>query len=98
MSFHFHKHHFNKKEKTSIDRAMMVVAVIHPLTALPQALQIFVNQSAENVSLITWLSFMAIGFIFTLYALVHRLKPMLLNQIIWFIVDSLVVFGILLYQ
>lgn len=97
MSFHFHKHHFSKKEKSSIDRAMMVVAIIHPLTALPQAFEIYANQSAENVSLVTWLSFMAIGVVFTLYAIIHRLKPMLFNQIIWFIVDGLVVTGILLY-
>lgn len=97
MLHYFHKHHFSKKEKRSIDRAMMVVAVIHPLTALPQAIEIFANQDATNVSLFTWLSFMAIGVIFTLYAIIHRLKPMIFNQIIWFAVDFLVVAGILIY-
>jgi uncharacterized protein with PQ loop repeat len=97
MSFHFFKHTFTKSEKTSIDRAMTIVAIIHPISALPQVVEIFSTQNASGVSLITWLLFMLIGVIFLLYAVIHKIKPMIINQIIWFIMDLLVVTGVLMY-
>lgn len=92
-----YKKHLNRDEVRFIDRAMMLVSVVHPLTAIPQAVDIYANQSAVNVSLTTWLSFMLIGFIFLAYALVHRIKPMIVNQILWFAVDLVIVIGIMLY-
>jgi MtN3 and saliva related transmembrane protein len=80
-----------------IDRAMAGAAVIHPLTALPQVIQIYTTQSAAGVSLLTWLMFMALGSIFLAYGIVHRIKPFIVTQILWFIVDFLVVIGVLLY-
>jgi len=88
---------FKTSERRSIDRAMMIVATIHPLAAIPQVVEIYANQSAVNVSLGTWLSFMLIGVIFFLYALIHDIKPMIANQVLWFLVDAAIVAGIFLY-
>jgi uncharacterized protein with PQ loop repeat len=87
----------SKGQRQLIDRAMMVAAVIHPMTALPQVFQIYLTRSAQDVSLITWLSFMLLGVIFLVYALLHRIRPMIVTQILWFVVDLLVVVGVLLY-
>lgn len=97
MSFHFFKHRFTKSEVSTVDKAMTVVAVIHPLSALPQVIEIFATRNAIGVSLTTWLLFMLIGIVFMLYAIVHSIKPMILNQIIWFVMDFLVVIGVLMY-
>ncbi|HEX5456138.1 MAG TPA: PQ-loop domain-containing transporter [Candidatus Saccharimonadales bacterium] len=97
MSFHLLKRTFTKSEKSTIDKAMTIVAVIHPLSALPQVVEIFSTRNASGVSLVTWVLFMLIGVIFMLYALIHNIKPMILNQIIWFIMDFLVVIGVLMY-
>ncbi|HET7673439.1 MAG TPA: PQ-loop domain-containing transporter [Candidatus Saccharimonadales bacterium] len=97
MSFHLFKHAFSKSEKTTIDRAMTMVAVIHPLSALPQVIEIFASKNATGVSLATWLLFMLIGIIFMLYAIAHRIKPMIINQFIWFVMDFLIVTGVLIY-
>lgn len=93
----FYKYHFTKSETKSIDRAMMLVATIHPLAAIPQVIDIYSNKSATNVSLATWLAFMLIGLIFLLYAIAHRLTPMIINQILWFAMDFAIVAGVLLY-
>lgn len=77
---------------------MNIAAVIHPLSALPQVYTIYVSQNVAGVSLWTWIGFMFIGFIFLAYGLVHRLKPIIVTQIIWFIVDAMVIIGVLLYQ
>src|ERR1700742_4764492 len=97
MSFDFAKIRFKDGEMRSIDRAMMFVSIINPLVAIPQAVVIYVNQDATNVSLATWLSFMLVGIILTFYSVAHRIKPMIINQILWFIVDFAIIAGILIY-
>jgi uncharacterized protein with PQ loop repeat len=81
-----------------IDRLMMIASIVHPITALPQVIQIYDSQNASGVSLLTWLGFMTIGLIFLSYGIVHRLKPLIINQVLWFIVDFLVVIGVVLYS
>jgi uncharacterized protein with PQ loop repeat len=81
-----------------IDTLVNIAAVIHPLSALPQVYTIYVSQNVAGVSLWTWLGFMIIGFIFLAYGLAHRLKPIIVTQILWFIVDAMIIIGVLLYQ
>lgn len=91
------RHILSKREQTAVDRAMMAAAVIHPLTALPQVAQIYATHNASGVSLLTWLGFMVLGAVFLTYALLHRIRPMIVTQVLWFIIDLLVVIGVLLY-
>lgn len=83
---------------TIIDTLVNVAAVIHPLSALPQVYTIYASQNVTGVSLWTWLGFMIIGFIFLAYGISHRLKPIIVTQVLWFIVDAMVIIGVLLYQ
>jgi uncharacterized protein with PQ loop repeat len=87
-----------KTRRTTIDKLMAVTAIIHPLTAIPQVLIIYSTQNVSGVSLTTWLSFMIMGSIFLAYGIIHRLKPFIVTQILWFIVDVLVVLGVLMYR
>lgn len=80
-----------------VDKLMMVAATAHPLTALPQVIQIYSTQDVAGVSLQTWLGFMMIGSLYLYYGILHKLKPIILNQILWFIVDILVVAGVLIF-
>ena len=98
MHIHLQKHLSKKQEITIVDRLMNVVAVIHPLTAVPQVYQIYTTHNVEGVSLWTWLGFMLLGLVFLLYGLLHKIKPFILTQILWFIVDFLVVVGVLIYR
>lgn len=97
MSHHL-QNHLSKTEQKFIDKLMSAAAVIHPLTAMPQIYDIYSTQSAAGVSLWTWLGFMVLGLIFLAYGLLHRLKPIIVTQILWFIVDFLIVLGVLLYK
>jgi uncharacterized protein with PQ loop repeat len=78
-----------------IDDAMAIAAVIHPLTALPQVIMIYVTRNATGVSLATWLGFMAIGLVFLAYGVYHRLTLLIVNQVLWFMLDAAVVIGVL---
>jgi uncharacterized protein with PQ loop repeat len=88
---------FSKGDMRFIDRAMMFVSILNPLAAIPQAVTIYANHSATNVSLATWLSFMLVGIVLTFYSIGHWIKPMIINQILWFAVDIAIVIGILIY-
>ncbi len=77
---------------------MSVAAVIHPLTAVPQVYKIYSTHDVAGVSLWTWFGFMTLGLIFLAYGLAHKIRPFIVTQILWFIVDFLVVAGVLMYR
>jgi uncharacterized protein with PQ loop repeat len=87
-----------RRSTKSIDSLMTLASVIHPLTAIPQVYSIYATQDVSGVSLWTWLGFMLLGLVFLTYSIVHKIKPLILNQILWFIVDFLVVIGIIIYS
>lgn len=97
MSNILFKHLTRKQEIAALDRVMMVAAFIHPLTAMPQVYAIYATQDATGVSLATWLGFMVLGLVFLSYAIVHKIKPMIVTQVLWYVVDLLIVIGVLLY-
>lgn len=86
-----------QKEKT-INGLMTCAAILHPLTASPQVYEIYASRDASGVSLLTWLGFMILGLVFLTYGIFHGLKPYILAQVLWFIVDLLIIIGILIYS
>ncbi len=88
----------SRKTKKEILEIAMVVAVIQPLMVLPQIIHIFEKHSAQDVSLISWamlLFFNASNFI---YGVVFNIKPIIINNAIWVLVDGLVVAGVMIYS
>jgi uncharacterized protein with PQ loop repeat len=81
-----------------IDILVNIAAVVHPLTALPQLMTIYSSHVVTGISLWTWVGFLLIGLVFLAYGIVHRIKPIIVTQVLWFIVDLLVIVGIILYQ
>lgn len=88
---------WNKRNVAVVDRLMMCASVLHPLSAAPQVYEIYASQNASGVSLLTWMGFLLIGCVFLSYGLSHRLKPYIINQLVWFVLDVLVIIGIFLY-
>lgn len=87
-----------KKRLEAVDRLMMVVALLHPLSGLPQIIDIYVNQNVAGVSILTWIGFMSFGSIYLYYGILHKLKPVILTQILWMIVDVMVIIGVLIFR
>ena len=97
MPYHLHTYLSRKKETAIVDRLMTLAAVLHPLTATPQVYKIYTTHAASGVSLWTWLGFMLLGLVFLAYGLLHRIRPFIVTQVLWFVVDLLVVIGVVLY-
>lgn len=85
------------KLKRFIDKAIFVVAIWIPLMTIPQVIRIWVNRSAQDVSIITWGSFLVSACFWLVYSVLHRDKPLIINSILWVILEALVVIGILIY-
>ena len=88
----------NNADKKKIENIALIAGIIQPLITLPQIITIYGNQSAEDVSLLTWLGYLFFGIVFLLYGLTFKLKPIWIGQIIWVSMQSITVIGILLYS
>jgi uncharacterized protein with PQ loop repeat len=86
-----------KQNRTKVDSVMSVAAVLHPLMAVPQVVQIYATQQTAGLSLFTWAAWLVLGLVFLTYGLAHKLGPYILMQVLWVIVDILVIVGILIY-
>lgn len=83
--------------KLFIDKAVYLVAIGAIIGNLPQLLKIWSEKNTQGVSLITWMGF-ALGSIFWLvYGIVHKEHPIIFTNSILFIIQVLIVIGILLY-
>jgi len=69
-----------------------------PLFELPQAIEIYHNHSAQDVSLWTWGFFCIDNLVWIVYALRKRLWPLLLTSILYEIIEIVIFAGILAYR
>ncbi len=87
-----------KKKKAQgdiiLDRIVMIVSILYPLSAVPQLIEIM-HGNAAGVSVLSWLSFFACAGLFLVYGLRHRVMPMIVSNSLWVVVDGLVVASLL---
>lgn len=81
-----------------VERFALLAGIVQPLITVPQIISIYSNQSARDVSLLTWLGYLLFGIIFLFYGLVFKLKPIWIGQIIWVTMQTITVVGILIYR
>jgi uncharacterized protein with PQ loop repeat len=87
-------HKVPKKRTSAFDKVVLVVSVLYPLSALPQAYDVMTGKS-EGVSVISWMGFLACAILFMIYGYKHKVLPMIISNTLWIVVDALVVIGIL---
>jgi uncharacterized protein with PQ loop repeat len=88
----------SKKRKLSLlDKSAIAAAFLYPMSGIPQVIEVF-KGNVSGVSLLAWFSFMVFSFLFLLYGLAYKIKPMIITNVLWFIVESLVVVGILIHS
>ena len=84
--------------KKFVDKGIYVVGILGPISTIPQLLEIWISQNASGLSLMTWLLWISIAFFWLLYGILHKEKPIIISYIIWIIVDTIVILGIILYK
>jgi uncharacterized protein with PQ loop repeat len=93
-----HRHFLSKRrEKSAITNAALIIAIAEPLFGLPQVIEIYSNQSAQDISLISWSFWFVASIIWFLHAKMIKDKALLICSALWVLIDGLLVIGILLY-
>lgn len=88
----------NKTFIRLIDEGAYVFGIAGPLFSIPQLYEIWSTQNAQGVSLFSWSSFTIASFFWIIYGITHKEKPIIISQILWFVLQGLIVVGILLYS
>jgi uncharacterized protein with PQ loop repeat len=94
-----HKKIKSKPKKANPINALIIpVAIIQPLMTIPQILVIFGNQSAKNVSILTWSAYNLASMVWLYYGFVHKEKAIIITQVLWIVVQTIIIAGILIYK
>lgn len=89
-----HRNIAQKKKASLFDKVVVIASVIYPLSALPQAFEVF-SGNTEGVSLYSWISFLICAILFFIYGCKHKVLPMIIANSLWIMTDSAVIFGLL---
>lgn len=88
-----HKH----KHTLIINKIILITAIIEPLFKIPQAYIIFQNRNASDISLTYWVDTNFLTFIWVWYAVITKQKLILVYQGLFFIINTLIIVGALIY-
>lgn len=85
------------KLKGFMDTIIYIIAILGPLIAIPQVLKIWHVKDATGVSLITWIGYLAGGFFWLTYGILHKEKPIIITNALWIFVQIFIIIGIIRY-
>jgi len=86
-----------KRSYRKIDALALVVGILQPLMTLPQIIVVFQAKDASQLSLLTWVAYDIASVVLLIYGIVHKLKPIVVAQIFWLIVQSVLILAIFLF-
>ncbi|MEI6480899.1 MAG: hypothetical protein WCO19_01200 [Candidatus Saccharibacteria bacterium] len=81
--------------KKLIGLAMYAVAFIMPATNIPQITKLFSSHNATGLSIQTWIMYLLFGAIPLFYAFVNNIKPLIISNILWTLVELIMIYGII---
>lgn len=94
-----HAHHVQRKHKKELlDYFVYFFMIATPLFELPQAYAIYSTKDAANVSIWTWGFFLAASVVWIFYGLRHKLVPIVITYSLYFVLETVIVAGIIMYS
>ena len=82
----------NKSTRKTVDKLVYVVGVGGNIAVIPQIIKAW-QSDAPGMAVLTWLLFIVIGFIWLIYAIEHKQKPLIVAQTVGISCNLLVVLG-----
>ena len=80
-----------------LDACVYTAGIIGPLATIPQIIKIYSSHDALGVSLLTWSMYALFDIPWIIYAIVHRERPLIVCYVLWFLANTTVAIGALLY-
>jgi uncharacterized protein with PQ loop repeat len=87
-----------QKLKRSYDKFISFVAFVAPLSNIPQLNKVWIEKDVMGVSVISWALFSIISLIWLGYGILHKEKPIIVSNILWFFIQLSIVIGVTLYS
>lgn len=94
---HYIKHVHGKKHGKAVkalNKAVLLVSIAGPLSIVPQIIDIWVNKNVSGVSTFSWIAFIAFGFVWIGYGIIHRDKYMIFSNVFWIILEIFLILGV----
>ncbi len=108
---HFHHFHLRRSHQDSrikAEKKLSIVRIIDSLVyvggftgvmfIIPQLAKIWVDQQVQGLSLITWLGFLGGTIFWLFYGIVHKVRPIIFINLIYSIMNTLIVIGIIIFK
>ncbi len=98
-----HHHHKKRRKKSDsklisyVDKFVYVGGLFAWIMTMPQVWKIWMNKSAEGVSMYTWLTFAILSSLWIFYGILHKDRRIVVIYSGFVILDTLIVVGTLLY-
>ncbi|MBI2037119.1 MAG: hypothetical protein HYT14_02050 [Candidatus Liptonbacteria bacterium] len=96
------RHHLHRLGKTAairwLDNVVLIVAVVAPLTNIPQMYELVRTKDAGSVSLASWVLFLLISVPWLAYGVAHKDRQIFWSSAIWLFADLIVVGLIIVYS
>jgi MtN3 and saliva related transmembrane protein len=92
------KHPINKKVSSNFERFVLLIAIIEPLSTIPQIYDVFTSKNAQSLSLLSWLLFAGASMVWLVYGVKIKSMPLIASSILWITTEVLLMVGIVLYS
>jgi uncharacterized protein with PQ loop repeat len=97
-SSRIHLRNRQKLQNYLLDKAVMTIAFIEPLTTFGQIFQIWKHKNVSGNSLFTWSFFAVSAIIWLFYGIKLKNKPLIISSFLWVVTETIVVAQILYYS
>lgn len=88
----------NKKIKyKTVDRLTYIVAIIEPVITIPQIVVIFRDRTAAGIAISSQIGYQLFTLIWLWYGIVHKEKVIIMYQVFWLVLQTLIIIGGLKY-
>ena len=84
--------------KNFLDKIIFLIGLLGPVFTIPQVTEVWIGKDVAGVSLFSWTSYVVLAFVWLLYGIVHKEKPIIFAYTLWIAVDLLIVIGVIIYK
>lgn len=82
----------------SIGKVAYIVALVGPLSSVPQIYEIWTERNAAGVSFLTWMLFLFTSLVWLLYGISKRDRPLIISNALWVVGEVIIMVGAVLYD
>jgi len=84
--------------KRFLDKTMVFIATAGPIAALPQVFDVFFTKNVSGLSFTTWSLWTLLSCVWLLYGILHKELPIIVSNVLYILLQGLVVVAILVYS